>query len=154
MKIHELPVDKGRLTSKGGKKKKKRLGRGEGSGHGKTSGKGHKGQASRTGGTKPSPFEGGQMPITRRIPKRGFKNPFRKEFEVVNLSSLEKNFEAGATVDLDALRKARLVRSKKPVKLLANGEISKALTVKLHKASETAQKKLADAGGKFEAING
>ena len=99
MKIHELPGDPGR------RQKRKRLGRGEGSGHGKTSGKGHKGHQARSGGTKkPSYFEGGQMPLPRRIPKFGFKNPFRVEYEVVSVSSLEKSFEAGSVVDVEALK--------------------------------------------------
>lgn len=149
MRIHELPADPGR------QQKKKRLGRGEGSGHGKTSGHGHKGSQARSGRGKGynSAFEGGQMPLTRRLPKIGFKNPFRVEFEVVNLSSLEKAFAAGATVDVAALRKARLVRNSKPVKLLATGEIKKALTVQVHKASGSAIKKLEEAGGRFEAVS-
>jgi large subunit ribosomal protein L15 len=146
MKIHELPGDPGR------QQKRKRVGRGRGSGHGKTSTKGHKGHSARSGGGKGNPFEGGQMPIVRRVPKFGFKNPFRVEYEVVNVSSLEKKFEAGETVDVEAMRRARLASGSKPVKVLANGEISKALNVKAHKASETAIKKLSDAGGSFEQI--
>lgn len=147
MKIHELPGDPGR------QQKRKRVGRGRGSGHGKTSGKGHKGSQARSGsGKHPGKFEGGQMPLIRRMPKFGFKNPFRVEYEVVNLSSLEKNFEAGATVDPESLAKARLVRTGKPVKLLANGDLTKKLTVKVHKASEAAARKVSEAGGTFETI--
>jgi large subunit ribosomal protein L15 len=147
MKIHNLPGDPGR------QQKRKRVGRGHGSGHGKTSTKGHKGQQSRSGGhTKPG-FEGGQMPLQRRLPKFGFKNPFRVEYEVVNLSSLEKAFDEGATVDPEALKKARLVKSsRKPIKVLANGEITKKLTVKAHKFSETAREKIAKAGGSAEVL--
>jgi large subunit ribosomal protein L15 len=147
MKIHELPGDPGR------RQKRKRLGRGEGSGHGKTSGKGHKGHQARSGGTKkPSYFEGGQMPLPRRIPKFGFKNPFRVEYEVVSVSSLEKAFEAGSVVDIEALKAARLVRTTKPVKILANGELTKALTVKANAFSKTASEKISAAGGSSEVV--
>ncbi|CAN5379082.1 50S ribosomal protein L15 [soil metagenome] len=146
MKIHELPGDPGR------QQKQKRVGRGESSGHGKTSGYGHKGSQARSGRGKGynSHFEGGQMPLTRRLPKIGFHNPFRVEYEVVNLSSLEKNFKSGATVDAESLRKAGLVNSKKPIKLLGNGELTKKLTIKIDKVSEAARKKIEGAGGKFE----
>jgi large subunit ribosomal protein L15 len=148
MKIHELPGDPGRTQ------KRKRVGRGHGSGLGKTSGKGHKGQKARTGGVKGGAFEGGQMPLVRRIPKFGFHNHFRVEYEVVNLAGLERVFEAGAVVDVEALKNARLVRTNKPVKVLAQGIITKALTIKVHKASEAAVKKIVEAGGSFEAIGG
>ncbi len=146
MKINELPGDPGR------KQKTKRLGRGHGSGLGKTSGKGHKGQQARSGGGKSGTFEGGQMPLARRIPKGGFKNPFRVDYEVVNLSSLEKKFDDGAAVDAEALKKARVINTKKPVKLLANGEISKKLTVKVNKASKAAIEKVEKAGGTVELV--
>jgi large subunit ribosomal protein L15 len=148
MKIHELPGDPGR------QQKPKRIGRGEGSGHGKTSGYGHKGSQARSGRGKGynKPFEGGQMPLTRRLPKGGFKNPFRVEYQVVNVSDLDKNFENGAAVDVQALVEAGVVKGVKPVKLLGDGELSKKLTVKLAKASETARKKIADAGGSFETV--
>lgn len=148
MKIHELPGDPGR------QQKRKRVGRGHGSGMGKTSGYGHKGSQARSGRGKGynNAFEGGQMPITRRLPKGGFKNPFRVEYEVVNLSTLDAKFEAGATVDEESLRKAGLLSSKKKIKILGNGELTKKLTVKASKASETAVKKIADAGGSFEAV--
>ncbi len=148
MKIHNLPGDPGR------KQGRKRLGRGHGSGHGKTAGMGHKGQQARSGAPKAGAFEGGQMPLTRRLPKGGFKNPFRVEYEVVNLASLEKMFEAGATVDPESLAKLRLVQSRKPVKILATGTLTKALTIKAHKASEAAIARIKESGGTFEAING
>ena len=146
MKIHNLPGDPGR------KQKVKRLGRGHGTGHGKTSGKGHKGQKSRSGAGKRYGFEGGQMPLQRRIPKFGFKNPFRVEYEVVNLSSLEKNFDAGTTVDPEAMKKAKLTRTDKPVKILGQGDLSKGLTVKAQKFSASAQEKIAKAGGTAEVL--
>jgi len=148
MKIHELPGDPGR------QQKRKRVGRGESSGHGKTSGYGHKGSQARSGRGKGynSSFEGGQMPLTRRLPKFGFTNPFRKEYQVVNVSSLE-GFDAGATVDVDALREKGLIGGRKEVKLLGNGELSKKLTVRLHKASGSAVKKIEAAGGTFEELN-
>lgn len=141
MKIHELPGDPGR------KQKRKRLGRGHGSGHGKTSGKGHKGQQARSGGGTKVPFKGGQMPLTRAIPKFGFKNPFRTEYEIVNLSSLEKKFEDGATVDKQALKESRLVRTDQPVKILGNGDIKKKLSVVADKFSKSAREKIEAAGG-------
>jgi large subunit ribosomal protein L15 len=147
MKIHELPGDPGRLQ------KRKRVGRGEGSGLGKTSGKGHKGHQARSGGTKkPSYFEGGQMPLPRRIPKFGFTNIFRVEYEVVNLTALDNSFEAGAVVDVEALKAARLVRTTKPVKILANGTITKPLTIKANAFSKTASEKIAAAGGTTEVV--
>jgi large subunit ribosomal protein L15 len=147
MKIHELPGDPGR------KQKRKRLGRGEGSGHGKTSGKGHKGKQARSGSGPGGHFEGGQMPLIRRIPKFGFHNPFRVEYEVVNVASLAKHFEAGATVDVEALKKARLVRSSKPVKVLGNGDLGKALTVKVNAVSQSALEKINAAGGTVELLS-
>ncbi len=115
--------------AKGSNRPKKRVGRGIGSGKGKTSGKGHKGQKARTGGGVAPGFEGGQMPIYRRLPKRGFKNPFRTDYNVVNVESLEKIFEAGATVDVAGLKEKGLLRyPNKPVKLLARGTIEKAFT--------------------------
>lgn len=146
MKLHQLPGDPGR------KQKRKRVGRGEGSGLGKTSGKGHKGKQSRSGSGPGAYFEGGQMPLIRRIPKFGFKNPFRTEYEVVNLASLEQAFENGATVDLDALKAARLVRTTRPVKVLGDGDFTKKLTVKVHKFSKSAAEKIQQAGGTAETI--
>ncbi|MCB2155403.1 50S ribosomal protein L15 [bacterium] len=146
MKLHELPGDPGM------KQKKKRLGRGEGSGRGKTAGKGHKGKQARSGSGKGPYFEGGQMPLIRRIPKFGFSNPFRVEYEAVNVAALEKKFEAGATVDRAALEAAKLVRTSKPVKVLGNGEISKALTIKANAFSKSAAEKIAAAGGTAEVV--
>lgn len=146
MKIHELPGDPGR------KQKKKRLGRGEASGRGKTSGHGHKGKQARSGSGPGAHFEGGQMPLIRRIPKFGFKNPFRVEYEVVNVSSLEKKFEAGATVDRKALEDARLIRTNKPVKILGQGDLAKALNVKAEAFSSSAREKITAAGGTVEQL--
>jgi large subunit ribosomal protein L15 len=138
----------------GAKKTKKRVGRGPGSGSGKTAGRGHKGAQSRSGYSYKRGFEGGQMPLHRRVPKRGFNNTaFRIEYAVVNLDQLESVFDAGATVNADTLREAGLVRGKQSrIKVLARGELTKALTVHAHKFSGKAAEKLAAAGGKAEAI--
>src|SRR5262249_49396729 len=133
----------------GATKTKKRLGRGRGSGTGKTSGKGVKGQKARPGhhGARRG-FEGGQMPMKMRIPKRGFKNPFGVEAGPINVGTLEETFEAGATVDLDALRAAGLVPKKAEViKILGEGELSKKLTIHAHRFSEVAKQKVEAAGG-------
>ena len=130
--------------------KRKRVGRGMGSGMGKTSTRGHKGQWSRSGARLLRGFEGGQMPLHRRIPKRGFKNIFREEYAVVNLDRLEAVGETEITPDL--LRKAGVVRTKKRIKILGNGELKSALTVKAHKFSKTAEEKITKAGGKFEVL--
>ena len=140
--------------AQGSKQKKKRVGRGPGSGLGKTSGRGHKGAQSRSGYAFKRGFEGGQMPLHRRVPKRGFTNIFRTEYDVVNLDQLEARFDAGATVTPDALREAGLVRDRRSkIKVLARGEVTKALTVQAHKFSGAAAEKLAGAGGKAEAIS-
>jgi large subunit ribosomal protein L15 len=140
--------------AEGSKFKKKRVGRGPGSGLGKTSGKGHKGAQSRSGWKSRRGFEGGQMPLHRRVPKRGFTNIFRTEYDVVNLDQLESLFEKGATVTVDSLREHGIVSSRTAkVKVLARGEITKALTVQAHKFSGKAAEKLAAAGGKAEAIS-
>jgi large subunit ribosomal protein L15 len=139
--------------ARGAKQTRKRVGRGPGSGNGKTAGRGYKGAQSRSGYSYKRGFEGGQMPLHRRMPKRGFNNLFRKEYAVVNLDQLEGLFDAGATVTLDALRTAGLIHSARlPVKVLARGEVTKALTVHAHKFSGKAAEKLAAAGGKAEAI--
>jgi large subunit ribosomal protein L15 len=140
--------------AEGSKRKRKRVGRGPGSGSGKTSGRGHKGAQSRSGYSYKRGFEGGQMPLHRRVPKRGFNNAdFRTEYAVINLDQLESKFDAGATVGPDALRQAGLVRGAKlKIKVLARGEVTKALTVQAHKFSGKAAEKLAAAGGKAEAI--
>ncbi len=138
---------------KGAKHTKKRVGRGEGSGSGVTSGRGHKGQKSRSGYHHKRGFEGGQMPLQRRVPKRGFFNKFRVEYAVVNLDTLADRFAAGTEVTPELLRERRLVRSNaKLVKILARGDIETALTVKAHKFSRKASEKIAAAGGQTEVI--
>ena len=135
-------------------KKRKRIGRGTGSGHGKTAGKGHKGHSSRQGFKYGPLFEGGQIPLARRIPKRGFSNGrFRKDYAIVNLDALDV-FDAGAIVDEEALRARGIVKGRHDdgVKILGDGEVTKALTVRVAKFSESAAKKLADAGGKAEVV--
>jgi large subunit ribosomal protein L15 len=139
----------------GATRDKKRLGRGRGSGKGKTSGKGVKGQKARPGhhGARFA-FEGGQMPMPRRIPKRGFKNPFRIEPYPINIATLEKVFDAGSTVDLDTLRAKGLVPKKAAyVKILGEGELTKALTIKVYRASATAMEKVSRAGGTIELVS-
>lgn len=133
----------------GSTKNRKRLGRGPGSGQGKTAGRGHKGEGSRSGATLSPGYEGGQMPLARRLPKRGFHNPFRTEYQVVNLRSLER-FEAGTRVDAEVLRRSGLVRGKKKIKILANGELAKALTVRADAFSRQAREKITAAGGVAE----
>jgi len=132
----------------------KRLGRGIGSGLGKTSGKGHKGQWARSGGGVRPGFEGGQMPLIRRIPKRGFNNHFRKEYSIVNLSVLE-NFEAGAVVDIEALNAKGLIKLVKDgvgLKVLGNGQLTKALTVKANSFSASAKEAIEKVGGTAEIL--
>jgi large subunit ribosomal protein L15 len=137
---------------KGATHAKKRVGRGQGSGNGKTAGRGHKGAQSRSGYHFKRGFEGGQMPLHRRVPKRGFHNPFRVEYEVVNLDTLNQRFETGTVVTREALIEARLVTGNSPIKVLGRGEVSKALTVHAHKFSGKAAEKIAAAGGKVEAL--
>jgi large subunit ribosomal protein L15 len=138
---------------KGATRKSKRVGRGQGSGNGKTAGRGHKGAQSRSGYSYKRGFEGGQMPLHRRVPKRGFHNPFRVEYEVVNLDTLEARFEAGTVVTLDLVVEQRLVSGAgKKLKVLGRGDIKKKLTVRAHKFSGTAAEKIAAAGGAAEAI--
>ena len=138
---------------KGAKHSKKRVGRGPGSGLGKTAGRGHKGQQSRSGYSRKRGFEGGQMPLHRRMPKRGFHNPFRVEYAVVNLDTLAEVFDADSAVTPEVLRERGLVRkARAPVKVLGRGEISKKLTVRAHKFSGTAAAKIAAAGGVAEVI--
>ena len=134
----------------GAMKKRKRVGRGHGSGLGKTAGRGHKGSGARSGGNIPPGYEGGQMPLSRRLPKRGFHNPFRTEYAIVNLGSLER-FEAGAVVDREALLQAGLIRSRKnKVKILGKGELTKGLTVRAHAFSAQAREKITERGGTAE----
>jgi large subunit ribosomal protein L15 len=128
---------------------KKRVGRGMGSGMGKTSTRGHKGQRSRSGSRMMRGFEGGQMPLHRRVPKRGFTNIFRQEFNIVNLEKLEG---LGDTINPDVLRKAGVISTKKPVKILGDGELKSAISVQAHKFSKSAQEKITKAGGKFEVL--
>ena len=147
MKLHEIG------PTPGSKKSRKRVGRGDSSGLGKTAGRGEKGQKSRTGTTIRPFFEGGQTPFFRRLPKRGFNSPDHIFYQLVNLSVLEENFEAGETVDADALRAKGLFGKKDlMLKVLANGEITKALVVKAEKFSAAAQAKIEAAGGKCEVI--
>ena len=147
MKLHELsPVP-------GSTKERKRIGRGPASGQGKTAGKGHKGQKARAGRGMQIGFEGGQMPLQRRIPKRGFNNIFRKEFATVNIASLDKVFNDGDTVTIEALVASGLVKKTLDgVKVLGNGEISKKLTVQVNAYSETAKSKIEATGGKAEVV--
>lgn len=129
---------------------KKRVGRGMGSGMGKTSTRGHKGQRSRSGSRMMRGFEGGQMPLHRRMPKRGFTNIFRKEFNIVNLEKLATLGETAITPAV--LRKAGIIKTKHPVKILGDGELTVAITVHAHKFSKSAQEKITKAGGKFELL--
>jgi large subunit ribosomal protein L15 len=138
--------------SKGAKHAKKRVGRGQGSGNGKTAGRGHKGAKSRSGFKHKRGFEGGQMPLHRRVPKRGFHNPFREEFEVVNLDTLAERFDAGTDITPDLLRERGIIGRKGPIKVLARGDIGKALTVHAHKFSGKAAEKIAAAGGRAEVL--
>jgi large subunit ribosomal protein L15 len=133
---------------KGANRDKKRRGRGPGSGTGKTGGRGHKGQNARSGGGVPPWFEGGQMPLNRRLPKRGFTNIFKKTFQLVNLDSLEARFDAGAKVDGEALAEVGLVKySDRPIKLLGRGKVSKTFQIEVAKASKTAVAAVEAAGG-------
>jgi large subunit ribosomal protein L15 len=138
---------------RGAKHPKKRVGRGPGSGHGKTAGRGHKGAKSRSGFKFKRGFEGGQMPLHRRVPKRGFRNPFRVEYHVVNLDTLALKFDGGTVVTLELLRERGLAPAgDRPVKILARGELGKALTVHAHRFSGKAVEKLRAAGGSAEVV--
>jgi large subunit ribosomal protein L15 len=130
--------------------KRKRVGRGMGSGMGKTSTRGHKGQRSRTGSRMIRGFEGGQMPLHRRMPKRGFTNIFREEYSIVSIERLAELGET--TITPEVLRKAGVIKTKHPVKILGDGELTVALTVSAHKFSKTAQEKITKAGGKVEVL--
>ena len=148
MQINDL------FPAPGSRKKRKRVGRGHGSGHGGTSGRGHNGQLSRAGGGKGPGFEGGQNPLHMRLPKLpGFKNRFRVEYAIVNVSRLEDRFAEGDVVDIDALFAAGMIKSKQaPVKVLGDGEITKKLTIKVDKVSAAARQKVEAAGGTVEAL--
>lgn len=136
----------------GANKKVKRVGRGPGSGHGKTSCRGHKGQKARSGGGVRLGFEGGQMPLQRRIPKRGFTNIFGKEFAIINVKDLNC-FEDGTEVTPELLKEAGLVKSYKDgIKILGDGDLEKKLTIKIHKISKQAEEKVTAQGGKVEVI--
>jgi large subunit ribosomal protein L15 len=137
---------------KGAKHSKKRVGRGQGSGQGVQAGRGHKGAKSRSGFTHKRGFEGGQMPLHRRVPKRGFTNIFREEFDVVNLDTLAERFDAGTEITPDVLKKARLVSRGQRVKVLGRGDITKAFTIRAHKFSGKAAEKIAAAGGTAEVL--
>lgn len=146
MKLHELK------PAAGSRKSPKRVGRGPGSGTGKTAGRGHKGQKSRSGFSRMRGFEGGQMPLHRRLPKRGFTNIFRTEFRTVNVDKLN-GFEVGSVIDPAALLGAGLLRKgTNQVKILGNGELTVSLTVRAHRFTGTAAKKIEAAGGKAEVI--
>ncbi len=148
MKLHDL------APAKGAKKRRKRIGRGPGSGHGKTATKGHKGIQARSGGGKRPGFEGGQMPLVRRLPKFGFTNPSRTEYSIVNIKSFEQ-WVGSETVTPQAMVDAGLVKRKKlPIKILGNGELKKALVVQAHKFSKSAESKIQAAGGRVEVIGG
>ena len=147
MELHNLH------PAPGAKRPRKRVGRGPGSGNGKTAGRGHKGQKSRSGYSRRYGFEGGQMPLVRRIPKRGFTNIFRVEFQVVNLRDLERVFADGDTVSPQEMIDKGLVRGgKRLVKVLADGELSKKLTVRAHKFSASARVGIEKAGGSCEVV--
>jgi len=148
MNLHELypfPEEKAKV---------KRLGRGTATGQGGTSGKGHKGQNARSGGGVPAWFEGGQMQLYRRLPKRGFKNPFRVEYQPLNLGTLVSFFADNAEITVDDIYAAGLAAKDMPVKILANGEISKALKISAHKFSKQAIEKISAAGGQAVAMEG
>jgi large subunit ribosomal protein L15 len=139
---------------KGANRDKKRRGRGPGSGIGKTGGRGHKGQKARSGGGIPPWFEGGQMPLNRRLPKRGFTNIFKKVFQLVNLDELEARFEGGATIDGASLKEVGLIKyADRPIKLLGRGKVEKSFTVKVAKASQSAISAVETAGGTV-TVNG
>ena len=147
MKLHDLSPAAGSV------KERKRIGRGPASGQGKTAGKGHKGQLARAGRGMRAGFEGGQMPLQRRIPKRGFNNIFATEFAIANIATLDKYFEDGATVTVeDLLEKGIIKKTLDGVKILGRGEITKKLTVQANAFSETAKSKIEAAGGKAEVI--
>ncbi len=134
--------------TEGSRKQRKRIGRGQGTGHGKTAGKGHKGARARTGFSMKSGFEGGQMPLHRRLPKVGFTSKFKKEYVIITLAHLDR-FEAGAVVNREVLLAAGIIGGKdsRLIKVLANGEISKAVTVEVDKVSQAAKDKIVAAGG-------
>ena len=145
MKISDLAPEPG------SRKTRKRIGRGPGSGHGKTSCKGHKGQNARSGGGVKPGFEGGQMPLQRRLPKRGFTNIFQKKYSIINVGSLEKISESIITPEV-LLQEGLIKNTKDMIKILGNGEITKAFTVKAHAFSASAKEKISKAKGKAEQL--
>lgn len=146
MKLHELH------PAEGSRKNRKRVGRGPGSGHGKTSGRGQKGQKSRSGGGVRPGFEGGQLPLIQRLPKRGFTNPTKKEYATVNLEKLNR-FDEGTEVTPELLLESGVLKKQKyGIKILGGGELSVSLTVKAHKFSTSAKEAIEAAGGKVEVI--
>ena len=148
MNLHDL------TPARGAKKKRKRIGRGPGSGHGKTATKGHKGLLARSGGGKRPGFEGGQMPLIRRLPKFGFTNPFRVEYAIVNIKSFD-GWSGSETVTPQAMVEAGLVKKKTlPIKILGNGALNKSLVIQAHKFSKSAESKIQAAGGRVEVIGG
>lgn len=139
--------------SVGSRKKRKRVGRGPGSGHGKTSCRGHKGQKARAGGRVARGFEGGQMPLQRRVPKGGFRNIFKKQYALINVKDLA-SFEANATLDAEDLKRAGIIKKAMDgVKLLGDGEMTRPLILKVQKASRTARKKVEATGGRIEIVS-
>lgn len=146
MKLNELKA------VKGDRKRRKIVGRGPGSGHGKTATKGHKGQLARSGGGKGPGFEGGQMPLQRRMMKRGFKNPFKKEYQIVNLDLIDKYFNTGESVTPEKMREKGLIHKSSDVKVLCRGDIRKPLLIRANKFSESAIEKIQKAGGTAEVI--
>jgi large subunit ribosomal protein L15 len=147
LKLHQLK------PAKGAKKRKKILGHGYGSGHGGSSTRGVKGQGSRSGGGPRLGFEGGQMPLIRRIPKRGFTNPFRKNYTIVNLNTLEKHFSSGEIVTPEILKEKKIVKKNLPIKILAQGDLTKGLKIVAHAFSKGAEKKILASSGTLERIN-
>tara|TARA_B100000029_G_C17402877_1_gene897741 strand:+ start:309 stop:806 length:498 start_codon:yes stop_codon:yes gene_type:complete len=153
MTTHKSNLDLSNLKPPiGATKNRKRIGRGEGSGTGVTAGRGHKGQQSRSGYSRKRGFEGGQMPIHRRLPKRGFHNPFRVTYETVNVDTLSERFDDGAEITPSLLREQRLISRRALVKVLARGELTKKLTVKAHGFSKKAAELIVAAGGKTEVV--
>ncbi len=146
MKLNELKPPKGST------RKRKRVGRGRASGWGKTCGRGHKGQKSRSGSSNRSWFEGGQMPLTRRLPKRGFHNPLRKEYDILNIETLNR-FDDDTTVTPELLRSAGIIKKKNTlIKVLGDGDLTRRLTVRVHRFSESATAKIEAAGGNAEVL--
>ena len=148
MRLHEL------YSFPEERKDRKRIGRGPASGQGSTSGKGHKGQNARSGGGVPAWFEGGQMPLARRLPKRGFKNPFRVTYEAINVGRLLEAFEGASEITIAAIYERGLAKKDAPVKILGDGEVKAAVTIEAHRFSKSAVEKISAAGGTAKALEG